>query len=88
MSINPLIDNLTINEIMNKAIKYELKAVQNRKYVNAYQKRKIVEKDEDFLKKHREYSKSYYEKNKEKVNKKQLERYHNKKKPILSEEVK
>jgi len=87
MSINPLIDNLTINEIMTKAIKYELKAVQNRKYVNAYQKRKIVEKDEDFLKKHREYSKSYYEKNKEKVNKKQLERYHNKKKPILNEEV-
>jgi len=70
---------LNLNEIYSQAIKYQTKQEQNRKYVKAYQKRKIEEKDENFLKKHCEYSKTYYEKNKEKVNKKQLERYHKKK---------
>jgi hypothetical protein len=87
MSINPLLVNLTINEIMNKAIKYEEIKQKHKQQTMKYEKRKREEKDINFLEKKKQYSKNYYEKNKEKVIKKQLEKYHNKKKPVLSEEV-
>lgn len=87
MSINPLLVNLTINEIMNKAIKYEEIKQKHKQHTMNYEKRKREEKDINFLEKKKQYSKTYYEKNKEKVIKKQLEKYHNKKNVVLSEEV-
>jgi len=87
MSINPLLVNLTINEIMQKAIKYEENKQKHKQQTMNYEKRKREEKDIHFLEKKKQYSKTYYLKNKEKVNKKNLERYHNTKNVVSNEEV-
>jgi len=66
--------NLDLNDIYRKALKYQVKCEQNRKYVNEYQTKKRAVKDEEFLKKQREYARTYYIKNKEKVDKNNRER--------------
>jgi hypothetical protein len=81
------LSTLNLNEIYNKAVKYEELRNKQKEHNIKYEKRKREEKDIHFLNKKKEYAKKYYEKNKEKVDKKNLERYHNKKKPISSEEV-
>ena len=78
--------NLDLNDIYRKALKYQVKCEQNRKYVNEYQTKKRAVKDEEFLKKQREYSKNYYNRNKDKVIKKQLDRYYKKNGDSSSEE--
>ncbi len=68
--------NINLNEIYQQAVKFQIKQEQNRKNVKKYQEKKRDEKDESFLQKHREYARNYYEKNKEKVIQKQLQRYY------------
>ena len=86
MATNQLLLNQTLNEIMIKAIKYEeLKNKQKQHTIN-YSKRKREAKDANFIEKQRQYAKNYYEKNKEKVIQKQLERYYNNKNVSSGEE--
>jgi hypothetical protein len=71
--------NNTIQELIDISIKYkELKQKQKEHTIN-YAKKKRDEKDINFIEKQKQYAKNYYEKNKEKINKKHLERYYNKK---------
>ena len=81
------LSTLNLNEIYNKAVKYEELRNKQKEHNIKYEKRKREEKDIHFLEKKKLYAKNYYDKNKEKVNKKQLERYHNKKKQETSVET-
>jgi hypothetical protein len=78
---------INLNELMSKAIKYEELRNKQKQQNIKYEKRKREEKDIHFLNKKKEYAKKYYEKNKEKVDKKNLERYHNKKNVVLNVET-
>ena len=80
------ITSLSINELIDISIKYnEIKNKQRQHTIN-YSRKKREEQDINFINKQKQYSKNYYEKNKEKINKKNLERYHNKKE-VLSENI-
>ena len=78
--------DLTLNQLLDISNKYnELKNKQRQHTIN-YSKKKREEQDINFIEKQKQYSKNYYEKNKEKINKKNLERYHNNKITILNVE--
>ena len=76
--INPVTVTQTINELMVKALKYEeikqKRLIATMKYAN----RKREENDIVFINKQLANQKKYYEKNKDKINKKNLERYYKK----------
>ena len=78
-NINTLTVTQTINELMEKALKYEeikqKRLIATTKYAN----RKRAENDLVFINKQLANQKKYYEKNKEYINKKNLERYYKKK---------
>jgi hypothetical protein len=78
---------INLNEIMIKAIKYEKIKNKQKEHTMNYSKRKREEKDVNFIEKQKQYAKNYYEKNKEKIDKKNLERYYNKKNSVMSVEV-
>ena len=93
MAVNQLLLNQSLNDIMEKATKYEeyknkyeeLKKRQTQHTMN-YSRRKREEKDPIFIQKQREYAKNYYIKNKSIVDKKNIERYYKKKNASSGEE--
>jgi hypothetical protein len=86
MATNQLFLNQTLNEIMIKAMKYEELKNKQKEHNIKYEKRKREEKDTHFLDKKKQYAKNYYERNKEKVIQKQLQRYYNNKNSSSGEE--
>ena len=80
--------NFTLNELIDISVKYQELKFKQRQHTINYSKKKREEKDINFIEKQKQYSKNYYEKNKEKINNKNLERYHNKKNVVLNEEIK
>lgn len=79
--------NQSLNDIIKKAIKYDKIKQKQLEHNMKYSKNmREVKKDVDFIAKQRQYAKLYYEKNKDKVDKKNLERYYKKK--ALSVETK
>ena len=79
--------DLTLDQLIDISIKYNEMKTKQRQHTINYSRRKREEQDINFIEKQKQYSKNYYEKNKEKINKKNLERYHNNKITILNEET-
>ena len=81
--------NQSINDIIKKAMKYdEIKQKQLEHNMKYSKNMREVKKDVEFIEKQRQYAKSYYEKNKVKVDKKNLERYYKKKALVVKTEKK
>jgi hypothetical protein len=78
--------DLTLNQLIDISNKYNEMKTKQRQHTINYSRRKREEQDYNFIEKQKQYSKNYYEKNKEKINKKNLERYHNNKITILNAE--
>jgi hypothetical protein len=86
MATNQLLMNHTLNDIIMKATKYDELVKKQKQHTINYSKKKREEKDVNFIEKQRQYAKNYYINNKDKVNKKHLERYYKKKNASSSEE--
>ena len=78
--------DLTLNQLLDISNKYNEIKIKQRQHTINYSRRKREEQDINFIEKQKQYSKNYYEKNKEKINKKNLERYYNNKNTILNVE--
>ena len=73
------LSNVELNDIINDAMKYREKKIKYNQYISTYITQKRVEKDPKYIELSNKCSKTYYEKNKETINKKKMEKYYKKK---------
>ena len=70
---------LELNDIINDAMKYREKKLKYNQYISTYITQKREEKNPKYIELSNKCSKTYYEKNKETINKKKMEKYYKKK---------
>ena len=73
------LSTVELNDIINDAMKYREKKIKYNQYISTYITQKRVEKDPKYIELSNKCSKTYYEKNKETINKKKMEKYYKKK---------
>jgi hypothetical protein len=78
MEISTL-STVELNDIINDAMKYREKKLKYNQYISTYITQKREEKDPKYIELSNKCSKTYYEKNKETINKKKMEKYYKKK---------
>ena len=71
--------NVELNDIINDAMKYREKKLKYNQYISTYITQKREEKNPKYIELSNKCSKTYYEKNKETINKKKMEKYYKKK---------
>ena len=73
------LSTVELNDIINDAMKYREKKLKYNQYISTYITQKREEKDPKYIELSNKCSKTYYEKNKETINKKKMEKYYKKK---------
>ena len=73
------LSTVELNDIINDAMKYREKKLKYNQYISTYITQKREEKDPKYIELSNKCSKTYYEKNKEIINKKKMEKYYKKK---------
>ena len=73
------LSTVELNDIINDAMKYREKKLKYNQYISTYITQKRDEKDLKYIELSNKCSKTYYEKNKETINKKKMEKYYKKK---------
>ena len=73
------LSTVELNDIINDAMKYREKKIKYNQYISTYITQKREEKDPKYIELSNKCSKTYYEKNKETINKKKMEKYYKKK---------
>ena len=73
------LSTLELNDIINDAMKYREKKLKYNQYISTYITQKREEKNPKYIELSNKCSKTYYEKNKETINKKKMEKYYKKK---------
>ena len=73
------LSTVELNDIINDAMKYREKKLKYNQYISTYITQKRDEKDLKYIELSNKCSKTYYEKNKETINKKKMEKYYIKK---------
>lgn len=73
------LSTVELNDIINDAMKYREKKLKYNQYISTYITQKREEKNPKYIELSNKCSKTYYEKNKETINKKKMEKYYKKK---------
>ena len=73
------LSSVELNDIVKDAMKYREKKLKYNQYISTYITQKREEKNPKYIELSNKCSKTYYEKNKEIINKKKMEKYYKKK---------
>lgn len=68
-----------LDNIIKDGLKYREQKTKHNQYISNYITQKRAEKDPKFIELYKQCNKTYYEKNKEAINKKRMEKYYIKK---------
>lgn len=78
MDISTVLSDDTDN-IIKDGLKYRENKLKHNQYISTYITKKREDKDPKFIELYKKCNKTYYEKNKEALNKKRMEKYYKKK---------
>ena len=73
------LSSVELNDIVKDAMKYREKKLKYNQYISTYITQKREEQNPKYIELSNKCSKTYYEKNKEIINKKKMEKYYKKK---------
>jgi hypothetical protein len=78
MDISTILND-DLDKIIKDGLKYREQKIKHNQYISTYITQKRADKDPKFIELYKQCNKTYYEKNKEVINKKRMDKYYKKK---------